>query len=80
MRTKAWAAGRDFTMADCAAKPALFYADKVMPFTKSHGHTAAYLGRLRERSSFARVPKETQPYLAIFPGGSWGLRRRKGSQ
>ena len=60
--------GDAFTMADCAAAPALFYADKVLPFTDTHKNTAAYFGRLMERASYARVIKEAQPYFALFPG------------
>lgn len=62
-----WAIGDTFTMADCAAAPALFYADKVVPFGEEHGNVAAYLKRLMERPSFARVLKEAQPYFAMMP-------------
>lgn len=65
---KTWAIGDVFTMADCAAAPALFYADKVLPFTATHKNTAAYFGRLMERASYARALKEAQPYFAMFPG------------
>ncbi|MBA3564348.1 MAG: glutathione S-transferase family protein [Gammaproteobacteria bacterium] len=68
METNAWAMGDAFSMADCAAAPALFYANLVMPFGDTHKHAAAYLGRLKERPSFARVVKEAQPYFALFPG------------
>jgi glutathione S-transferase len=67
METKTWAMGDAFSMADCAAAPALFYANMVMPFDDTHKNTARYLGRLMERPSFARVIKEAKPYLAIFP-------------
>lgn len=67
MRGRVWAAGDSFTMADCAAAPALFYADKVAPLLPKYSHAAAYFGRLKERSSFARVLAEAQPYLAMFP-------------
>lgn len=67
MATKMWAMGDAFTMADCAAAPALFYADKVMPLGDTHGHAAAYLARLMERPSFARVLREARPYLELFP-------------
>ena len=43
MASRTWAIGEAFTMADCAAAPALFYADKVMPFGETHRHAAAYL-------------------------------------
>ena len=67
MRAKIWATGDDFTMADCAAAPALFYANIVMPFGDTHPQAARYLGRLMERPSFARVVREAQPYLAMMP-------------
>jgi glutathione S-transferase len=62
-----WAAGDDFTLADCAAAPALFYADKMMPLAETHPHAAAYLGRLTQRPSFARVLAEAEPYFKMFP-------------
>lgn len=67
MASHRWAMGDDFTMADCAAAPALFYADMVMPFRDTHKHAAAYLDRLKERPSYARVLKEAEPYLALVP-------------
>jgi glutathione S-transferase len=66
MADKPWALGDDFTMADCAAAPALFYAEKVMPFGP-YPNAAAYLARLRERPSFARVLAEAEPYFKMFP-------------
>jgi glutathione S-transferase len=62
-----WAMGDAFTMADCAAAPPLFYADMLMPFGATHRNAAAYLGRLKERPSFARAVKEAQPYLKLMP-------------
>ena len=67
MATKTWVMGDDFTMADCAAAPPLFYANILMPFGDTHTNAAAYLGRLTERPSFARAVKEAQPYLALMP-------------
>jgi glutathione S-transferase len=67
MRTNTWAIGDAFSMADCAAAPALMYANMVMPFRDSHKHAASYLDRLMDRPSFARVVREAQPYLALFP-------------
>jgi len=69
MATKTWATGETFTMADCSAAPALFYADKVMPFGETHPHAAAYLKRLTERPSYARALKEAEPYFKFFPQG-----------
>jgi glutathione S-transferase len=62
-----WAMGDDFTMADCAAAPALFYANLVMPFGASHPNAKAYLDRLMQRPSFARAAKEAEPYLDLVP-------------
>ena len=67
MSTKTWAMGDAFSMADCAAAPALFYADLVLPFGDTYPNTAAYLRRLMERPSFARVVREAEPYRALFP-------------
>lgn len=67
MAARTWAVGDAFTMADCAAAPALFYADKVMPFGDGHRHVAAYLARLMERPSYARVLEEAKPYFGLFP-------------
>jgi glutathione S-transferase len=68
MADRTWATGEAFSMADCAAAPALFYANLVMPLGDRHGHAAAYLARLLERPSFARVVREAEPYLELFPG------------
>jgi glutathione S-transferase len=68
MGTRTWANGDTFSMADCAAAPPLFYADKVMPYGETHKNAAAYFRRLTERPSYARVLKEAQPYFAMFPG------------
>ncbi len=62
-----WAAGASFTMADCAALPALFYANEVEPFGEGLVHVTAYLDRLKARPSVARVLKEAEPYFHLFP-------------
>ena len=62
-----WAIGEAFTLADCAAAPSLFYADKVLPFGATHARAAAYLERLKRRPSYARALKEAEPYFAFFP-------------
>ena len=63
-----WATGADFTLADCAAFPALYYGDKVAPFRERRPNVAAYFERLKRRSSVARVLEEAGPYLKMFPG------------
>jgi glutathione S-transferase len=68
MATKTWAMGDTFSMADCAAAPSLFYANKVMPFGATHRNVAGYFDRLMARPSFARALREAQPYFAFFPG------------
>ena len=67
MQSKTWAMGEDFTLADCAAAPALFYANTVMPFGRTEKNLSDYLERLMGRSSFARVLEEAQPYFSLFP-------------
>jgi glutathione S-transferase len=67
MQAGGWAMGDCFTLADCAALPALFYAGKVEPFGTELGHVSAYLDRLMARPSVARVLKEAEPYFAMFP-------------
>jgi glutathione S-transferase len=67
MAARHWAMGDVFTLADCAAAPALFYANLVMPFGESHKKAAAYLARLQTRPSYARAAREAEPYLALFP-------------
>jgi glutathione S-transferase len=66
MATSTWAIDEAFTLADCAAAPALFYANWVMPFD-AYGNVAAYFRRLSERPSFARVVEEARPYRGLFP-------------
>jgi glutathione S-transferase len=67
MAGRRWAAGDSFTLADCAAAPALFYADKVQPLGSAHPMLAAYLERLEARPSFARVLEDKQPWWHLFP-------------
>ncbi|MEJ0074884.1 MAG: glutathione S-transferase family protein [Alphaproteobacteria bacterium] len=67
MPGRTWAAGETFTMADCAAAPALFYADKVAPLAGPYPNVAAYLERLKQRPSYARTLKEAEPYFKFFP-------------
>lgn len=61
-----WAVGEVFTLADCAALPALFYADYAVPLAGWPG-LAAYLGRLKARPSVARVLAEAEPFFQYFP-------------
>src|SRR5262249_33964070 len=67
MRSKTWAVGDAFTMADCAAAPSLYYANLVLPFGDSHPSVVAYFRRLMNRPSFARAVAEAEPYRSMFP-------------
>jgi glutathione S-transferase len=67
MADRTWAAGESFSIADCAAAPALFYAGIIVPFPATHGHLAAYFERLLARPSFRRVIAEARPYFELFP-------------
>jgi glutathione S-transferase len=65
-----WAAGDCFTLADCAAAPALFYADWVHPIDHRYPGVRAYRGRLLARPSVVRTVDEARPYRAFFPPGA----------
>ena len=62
-----WAAGEAFSLADCAAAPALYYVNEVMPLGATHGNVAAYLQRVLARPSVARAIEQAKPYLHMFP-------------
>jgi glutathione S-transferase len=62
-----WAAGENFSMADCAAAPALFYAAIVQPFSPRHAKLAEYYERLMARPSVRRTIAEARPYFQYFP-------------
>lgn len=70
MKFREWAAGEDFSLADCAAAPALFYADWAHPIDNALVNVKAYRGRLLARPSFARAVDEARPYRAYFPLGA----------
>ena len=65
-----WAAGADFSMADCAAAPSLFYADWVHPIPSAFPALRAYRARLLARPSFARAVEEARPFRPLFPLGA----------
>jgi len=65
-----WAIGEAFTLADCAAAPALFYADWVERVGPSRPRLAAYRARLLAHPIVARVVDEARPYRAYFPLGA----------
>ena len=61
-----WAMGEAFTLADCAALPALYYADYAVSLDAWPG-SSAYLERLKARPSVARVLAEAEPFFQYFP-------------
>ncbi|VVP68145.1 hypothetical protein PS918_00690 [Pseudomonas fluorescens] len=67
LSSSTWAASPDFSLADCAAAPALFYAGTVVPFPDECRYLSAYFERLTERPSFQRVIDEARPWFAYYP-------------
>jgi glutathione S-transferase len=67
---RTWAAGPDFTLADCAAAPSLFYADWTHPIPEACPVLRAYRARLLARPSVARAVDEARPYRPLFPLGA----------
>jgi glutathione S-transferase len=65
-----WAAGGAFSLADCAAAPALFYADWVHPIDPALTRARAYRSRLLVRPSMTRAVDEARPYRPMFPLGA----------
>jgi glutathione S-transferase len=65
-----WAAAGAFSLADCAAAPALFYADWVDPIPEELTNLRAYRARLLARPSVARAVDEARPYRPYFPLGA----------
>jgi glutathione S-transferase len=70
MARREWAAGSDFSLADCAAAPFLFYADWTHAIGERYSHVTDYRRRLLQRPSFARAVDEARPYRAFFPLGA----------
>jgi glutathione S-transferase len=70
LRPGAWASGGTFSLADCSAAPALFYADWVHPVDERFPGVLAYRRRVLVRPSVARVVDEARPYRHLFPGGA----------
>lgn len=70
MRGREWGAGKAFSLADCAAAPALFYADWAHPIGEVFSNVRAYRSRLLARPSFARAVDEARQYRPLFPLGA----------
>ena len=72
VRGRDWAAGDRFSLADCAAAPALFYTDWTHPISPQFRNIRAYRSRLLEQPSFARCVEGGRPYRHLFPLGAPG--------
>lgn len=70
MAGRTWAVGEDFTLADCAAAPSLFYADWTHPIGESFPRVRSYRARLLARPSVARTVDEARPFRHFFPLGA----------
>jgi glutathione S-transferase len=70
LKGREWSAGDGFSLADCAAAPALLYADWVHPVGTSLSNVRSYRSRLLVRPSFARAVDEARPYRPLFPLGA----------
>lgn len=67
MARKTWAMGVDYGLVDCAASPALFYANCAVPIDGTWQNLTAYFSRLMSRPSYARALKEAEPYFNLVP-------------
>ncbi len=65
-----WATPYGFTLADCAAAPALFYADWVYQIPQTYENLRAYRARLLAHPTVSRCVEEARPYRAYFPLGA----------
>src|SRR5205085_12592005 len=65
---RAWQAGEGFTLADCAAAPALHYARVVNRWDEGAlADLTRYFEALMARPSVARVVEEARKYRSLFP-------------
>jgi len=67
LQGRQWLAGDQFSMADCAAAPALFYAATLVPFGADQQRLSAYYRQLLQRPSVARTLEEARPYFRFYP-------------
>lgn len=67
LKDRIWATGDQYTLADCSASPALFYANLNLPLGAEHPSVSRYLERLMNWPSFARAIEEAKPYFHMVP-------------
>lgn len=60
LASQPWLCGGSFTMADCSAIPALYYAQTAAPFA-DYPNVLAYWQRAQQRPSYAKVRAEFEP-------------------
>ena len=58
-----WIMGDDFTMADIAAFPNLFFATKIHPFAEKYPNVEKYYNRLMQRPSILQCIESIMPEL-----------------
>jgi glutathione S-transferase len=67
LASRTWVVGSEFSAADCAAAPALFYALTLEPLPSRCSRLRDYFERLVERPSVKRTLDEAKPYFASYP-------------
>jgi glutathione S-transferase len=67
LASRAWIGRQGFSMADCAAAPALFYASTLEVIPAELARLREYVDRLFARASFQRVLEEAKPYFVFYP-------------
>lgn len=72
---RTWVNGQTFSLADCAAAPALFYAATYVPLPPQLPHVSAYFDRLMDYAPVACAIDEARPYFKFYPGRD-GLSQR----
>jgi glutathione S-transferase len=67
LATQDWIADAEFSLADCAAAPALFYTHTLVPVPEALEKLRGYFERLLQRPSVQRVLVEAKPYFNLYP-------------
>jgi len=65
-----YAPGAAISLIECAAAPALFYADWILPIPSSCPRLAAYRAHLLALPAVARCVENARPYRGFFPPGA----------
>lgn len=68
LKGRTWLAGDAFSMADCAAAPALFYAVTYVPLAPQHGQLMDYFERLMAHPPVTRTIDQARPWFKFYPG------------